>query len=59
LIVLLSKDTPNPAKARGGRWNKFIMKTIKSENTKKVKGPAVFYAFTLTAAVFGFRKISP
>jgi len=33
------------------------MKTIKNKNTRKVKGPAVFYAFKLTAADFGFRKI--
>jgi len=33
------------------------MKIIKNENTIKVKGPAVFYAFKLTAAVFVFGKI--
>jgi hypothetical protein len=33
------------------------MKTTKSENTKKVKGLADFYAFRLNAAVFGFRII--
>jgi len=33
------------------------MKTIKNENTRKVKGLAVCYAFKLTAAVFVFRKI--
>jgi hypothetical protein len=35
------------------------MKTIKNENTRKVTGPAVFYASKLNVAVIVFGKILP